>query len=605
MARRVALALALALTATGSPGAASQPGLLERAGFAEALLGRWERALSRLHGADRASTYFRASALLALGMPEQALGVLRELSTTPGAFSGPALELAVTRLFDAGDHAQVVAWADTSLADRFQDPHALRYAVGQSRYLLGDAAGARQDLERVERGGRRPYALHTLALIHFQEGRLRDAVDLLGTAIEAAGVEPGGALGAALADRLRLTRGRVLYQAAVGLPELAAQERGRLFSLAREQFGQVKPGSPEYAGALRGIGWCSAEMGDSARALGAFEAAGALDPRGRHEDLWAQGRVYQRLGFHDEAARFYGEAREAAFGEAKAPGGDAPGSAVPDARRWADLGRRAVQVRQRAEGLAVTAAEVEAALGARDHRLERVAGVLGERRAVARARLGELEELAARLAQYMDEVPAHALFPPAARPRLHVVSSRQEELALQIARTEATFSVLGGSELWDGASPALQSRGRALWGRLGAAGDRLAQAQLAFLETLKGRVSEREAELSGAISSLGSATRGLAEPAAELERRLALALAGQEVDRARLAPLRTRLDDVTRRLRGIEADAETRRRRAGTAAAAREAERLRLRADAIALDEAQALHLWREERAGPRGGVRP
>jgi hypothetical protein len=605
MARRVALALALALAVPGWSGAASAPGLRERAGFAEAILGRWDRALSRLHGADRASAYFRASALLALGMPQEALKILRELSSTSGAFSGPALELAVTRLFDAGDYADVVAWADASRADRFQDPHALRYAVGQSRYLLGDRAGARQDLERVERGGRRPYALHTLALIHFEEGRLRDAVDALGTAIEAAGVDPGGALGAALADRLRVTRGRVLYQAAVGLPELAAPERGRLFALAREQFDQVKPGSPEYAGALRGIGWCSAEMGDSARALGAFEAAGALDPGGRHEDLWAQGRVYQRLGFYDEAARFYGEAREAALGEAKAPGRAAPGRVVPEERRWAELGRQALQVRQRAEGLSATAAEVGAALGARDLYVERVAGILDDRRAVARARLEELAELSARLAQYMDEIPAQALFPPAARPRLQLVSARQEELDLQIGRTQATFSVLGGSEIWDEASPALQARGRTLWGRLTAAGDRLAQAQLDFLETLKGRVSERQEELSGAIAGLGSAARGLAQPAGELESRLASARAGQEANRARLALLGTRLEEAVRRLKAIEADAETRRRRAGTAAAAREAERLRLRADAIALDEAQALHLWREQRAGPEGGARP
>lgn len=605
MARRVALALALALAGSGSPAAAAPPGILERAGFAEVFLGRWERALPRLQGTDRASAYFRASALLALGMPGQALGTLRELSTTPGAFSGPALELAVARFFDAGDYAQVVAWADASRADRFQDPHALRYAVGQSRYLLGDAAGARQDLERVERGGRRPYALHTLALIQFREGRLRDAVDLLGAAIDAAGVEPGGALGAALAQRLRVTRGRVLYQAAVGLPELAGQERGRLFSLARAQFELVEPGSPEYGAALRGIGWCSAELGDSARALGAFEAASAAAPAERHEDLWAQGRVYQRLGFFDEAARFYGEAREAALEEASAPGRAERWGALPEERRWGDLGRQAVQVRLRAEGLAATAEEVEAALDARDRRLQGIAAVLGEGRAVARARLGELDDLAARLAQFMDEMPAHALFPPAARPRLQGVSSRQEALALQIARTQATFSVLGGSELWDGASPELQSRGRALWSRLGVARDRLAQAQLAFLETLKGRVSEREAELEGAIAGLVSAARGLAEPAAELERRLASALAAQEGNRARLAPLRTRLEDVTRRLRGIEADAEARGREAATAAAAREAERLRLRADAIALDEAQALHLWREERAGARGSVRP
>lgn len=605
MARRVAPALALAVALAGSPVAAAPPGLLERAGFGEALLGRWERALSRLHGTDRPSAYFRASALLALGMPGEALGILRELSTVPGAFSGPALELAVTRLFHAGDYAEVVAWADASSADRFQDPHALRYAVGQSRYLLGDTAGARRDLEAVQRGNRKPYALHTLALIHFREGRLRDAVDLLGASVEAAGVQPGGALGAALADRLRLTRGRILYQAAVGLPELAAAERGSLFTLAREQFERVKPGSPEYAGALRGTGWCSAELGDSAKALGAFEAAASLDPKGRHEDLWAQGRVYQRLGFHDEAARLYGEAREAALGEAKAPGRSAPGTVAPGAREWADLGRRAGQVRLRAEESVQTAAEVEAALGARDRLLERAAGILEGGRAAAAARLGELEGLTGRLAQYMDEIPADALFPRAVRPRLQVVSARQEELALQIARTEATFSALGGSEFWDTASPELQSRGRALWGRLGTAGDLLAQAQLDFLEGLKRRVSDREEELGRAIAELRSAAEGLAEPAAELESRLALARAGQERSRARLGTLRTRLEGAAQGLRGVEGEAETRRRRAGTAAAAREAERLRLRADAIALDEAQALHLWREQRAGPGGGVRP
>ncbi len=608
MARRVAFLAALALAAAGPAGAsaASSPGAVERSGISESLLGRWERSLPRLSGADRTSAYFRASTLLALERRTEAFALLRDLSSTAGSFSGPALELATGRLFEEGDYAGVVAWSDRATAGKAQDPDSLRYAVGQSRYLLGDLEGARRELEAVAGGPRRAYALHTLALIHFQEGRLREAVDLLGAGVEAAGRHPDPVLGGELADRLRVTRGQVLYQAGVGLPELAAAGRKSLFVLARDQFEKVRPGALRYPEALRGAGWCAAELGDSARALGAFEAAAAADPARRHEDLWAQGRVYQRLGFYDEAARFYGLAREAALAEGAAlEAGTSPDLEAPQARGWAALGRRVAGAANRTAELVELGGEAGAALDARDGRLAWSAQRVAWARGRAQARIGELEEMAVRLKDHMDRIPAAALFPRAARARWEGVSARQEELGLQIARVEATFGTLGGSEIWEESAPELRSRGRVLWARLEAAGERLAAAQLAFLEALKQRVSEREKELEQAIAELRAATQGLGDPATALESRLAEARARQADRRARFEALQARLDTASRRLLELAeaaAAGEAAARREGAGQAAR---RLALRADAIALDETQALHLWRQGGTGSGGGVRP
>ncbi|MBE0618487.1 MAG: hypothetical protein IH608_11260, partial [Proteobacteria bacterium] len=215
----------LVLIAAVGSAAQAAPGALERSGVAEALLGRWERALPRLTGANRATAYFRAITLLALGMRTEAFTVLRELRDTPGTFSGPATQLAVSRLFAEGDYGGVVAWLDRTAPAEVQDAGDLHYAAGQSRYLLGDLAGARRDLEVVAAGPRRPYALHTLALIHFQEGRVREAVDLLGVGVDEASALRDSPVARALADRLRVTRGQMLYQAGVGLSELAEEGR--------------------------------------------------------------------------------------------------------------------------------------------------------------------------------------------------------------------------------------------------------------------------------------------------------------------------------------------------------------------------------------------
>jgi len=606
MARRVAILLALALATTAAGAASGAPGVLERSGIAESLLGHWEKALPRFTGEDRTSVYFRAATLLALEGRGEALSLLRGLSATAGPYSGPALELGVARLFDEGDYPGVVAWADGAAAGKVQDPDSLRYATGQSRYLLGDLAGAVRDLEAVAAGPRRPYALHSLALIHFQEGRLREAVDLLGAGVEAAGSHPDPAVRGALADRLRVTRGQVLHQAGVGLPELADEGRKNLFSLARDQFEKVRPDAARYPEALRGAGWCSAELEDSARALGAFEAAAALDPAGRHEDLWAQGRVYQRLGFFDEAARFYGRAREAALQTAASIEAGPPVALdAPQARAWAALGRRVAGVGSRAAALGELGDEVGAALDARDGRLGWSAERVAQGRRRAAARLVELEEMAVRLQDHMDRISAAALFPRAARTRLEGVSARQEELGLHIARVEATFASLGGSEIWEGSAPDLRARGRGLWARLEGAGDRLAAAQLAFLEALKQRVSEREKELEQSIAELRAAAQGLGDPATALESRLAQTRARQAERRTRFAALRARLDDASRRLAELAQGAAAGEVAARRQAAAQAAGRLALRADAISLDEAQALHLWQQGGAGRGGGVRP
>jgi len=148
-------------------------------------------------------------------------------------------------LFDAGDYGAVAKWAQSSRADRFQDPDSFRYRLGESHARTGRADGARSQFEAVSAGPMRPYAFHSLGLLHFAEGRYREALDRLGQAIEAAKSDPDPAVGPVLADRIRLTRGRVVYQFALGAG-LAEADRKRLLTLAREQLNVIQPPSPIY-----------------------------------------------------------------------------------------------------------------------------------------------------------------------------------------------------------------------------------------------------------------------------------------------------------------------------------------------------------------------
>ncbi len=592
MAGRVAVALALVLGMAGSAPAAV--GTLERSGYSEALLGRWESALSRLQTTERASTYFRARALLELGLEAEALELLRSLAQSPGAFAGPALELGVARLFDRADFAGVVRWADAAVEARPQDPDALHYFVGQSRSLSDDPGRAAEDLRRVAAGGYRPYALHALAVSSFLDGASRDAVELLGAAEqEAASSLPDRRLGSALADRIRLSRGRMLYQTAVGAAALEDEDRRALLSLARAQFRKLAPQSPFHPDALRGEAWCSVELGDSARALAAFEAASPLDPSGRHEDLWGQGRTYQRAGFPDEAARLYGEARTEAMTRAQALEGEPEppdGWAEPE---WGRLRRRAAAVRERLLGVEDLRESVAGACSLREARYRGVEEEVAARRRRAAALDEGLRDMSGRIQDYLDRVSAVQLFPREVRPRLQSALDRQERLGADIVRFQAALAALEGSELWAEAAASSRSKGEDLWARLEAFRARLAETQLAFLAALKERVSVREEELNRQISSLLEAVGALEEPLDAAGRELGAARARLQAVRDRLAELSARAEAASGRLEEVERGTVLAQRASARRGALDAAGRLRLRADEYALDETQALHLWR------------
>jgi hypothetical protein len=493
--------------------------------------------------------------------------------------------VAVARLFDAAEYDAVVEWAESSRATRFRDADAFRYHVGQSYALLGRPEQALPLLEAVAQGHRRAYAQHTTGLIRFSQGRLRDAVATLGAAVETAGSHPDPAIASVLGDRIRLSRGRLFYQLALEGAALREEERRALFSLARAQFAGVVAESPLYAEALRGLGWCALELGEPAQALAAFGSAASLDPVGGHEDLWAQGRVYQRQGYPDEAARVYAEARSAALAEAdrleagrRAP---EPAGAV---RRWEAVLGQAKAVRTRSAVLTDEIELVAGALEGRGLRLEAAGRDIERVDEQARALVEELASLAATLTIYLDQIPASKLFRQAERGRLQDLQTRQERLALEIARLEAAFTAFGASRLWPTSSAGLQARTESLWLRLEGAKEWLAGAQLRFLGALKQRVSTREAELVALIEELRSGALALGAP-------IGGARAG--LDRAPLE-----------RIAQIEREVTQHKEAAARAAAVSTAGILRLRADAYALDETQALHLWKEgaDRSRPEVG---
>ncbi|MBI5017628.1 MAG: hypothetical protein HZB55_19330 [Deltaproteobacteria bacterium] len=600
MARRIGLLLAVLSVAVPC-----WAGFPARAGVSEALLGRWERAADRLGATpqpDRAERFFLARALLELDLPTPALEILGELARTEGAFGAPALEAAVDRLFAAGRYAEVAALAPGARSERFQDESRLRYQLGESLYLVGEASKARPHLEKVGPGAYQTYALYTLALVAHAEARVLDAVEILGRAVDAAASHPDPAVAAALADRCRLTRGRILYQAGAGLSGLSGADRRRLFDLAAAQFDRVGKKSLWYADALRGSAWCSLERGESPRALASFEGAAELDPSKRHEDLWAQGRAYQRLGFYDEAARFYGQAREAA---SRAAGEVLPEDAGAAPERWARLVQGVGSARERVERVASGVRGLTAAADVRAGRLAALEERLRALRERGGALAAEVMDLGANLESYLDAIGAPALFPRAERPRLDAAMARQERVLRELATLEAVFERLGASSTWQRAAADQQKRGQVLWARLNRAQANLSGSQLVFLQALKGRVQTREEELRRAIAGRqadvaaldGALAAGRDRLAREREglRGRGTAFQGLEARRAALA---RSIEALSVEVQGAQ-EAEARR------AWAQRGETLRLRADAYALDETEALQLWEEKGRAPPAGAAP
>ncbi len=618
MTRRAASLAALALWAA-IPAAAAQ-GVLERSGYAEALLGRWESALWRLKGLDPASTYFRGQALLELGVEDEGEALLTSLVGTPSSFAGPAFELVAARRFVAGNYAGVVSLADAAGSARLQDPHALSYFLGQSRWLEGDRAGAAADLARVAAGPYRPYALHALGALHFLEGSPRRAVEHLGAAVEAAAED--GRRGAALVDRIRLTLGRVLYQSALAQASLAPDDRRALLRLAREEFRTVRAESPFYAEALRGEAWCSVELEDAARALTAFGEASVRDPAGRHEDLWGQGRTYQRAALPDEAARLYGEAHTEAVARAESLAGRS-GPAPPwTDPAWARARRRAQAVRERLLSTQSLAEEVAEACDRREARYrdvearyrnlearvetlrERVLAMAAgpahtlvgclrcptARRADGIALAEGLEHVRGHIQEYLDRVSSARFLPRRERLRIDTALDHHERLGADIIRLEAD---LASPALGAGVPEAARARVDELRARLEEVRVRLLRAAIAFLAAVQELVSERESELVRRLEGLRRAVDALGGPLETALDRLAEARSLVGTVRERLEALLAQAEAVSVRLEKVERGAALAERASAGEALDKESAQLRLRADQYALDETQSLHLWR------------
>lgn len=593
--RTLALALFLAL---GSTAWAALP---KHAGLAAAVQERWYVALKRLPAADegsRAERYFRALALLGSGQKGAAFDALRALAGDKGSFSGPALEQIVAFQFADGRYAQVVKDHEAGGATKFMEPEAHFYRVGQSYYMLGDHEKAQPLLEQADAGKWRAYARHTLALIAYGRGMLSVAVERVGEALDAAQSHPDRAVRRAMVDRLRLVRGRMIHQAALSTVEIDPSRREKLIKLAISQLSLIKKESPYYAEALRTIGWCAAELNDVVRALASFELAASVDPDNAHEDAWATGRIFERLGYFEEAADSYAEARLLA-GESADRLETSSGGAItltPQVRAsgWGALG---TLFKGLAEGNGQLQEELEMARAALELRAGRLDGVekgLDEAGSTTEALTAELIRMDKELYHYLDIIPARALFPKKQRARVDRVMNRQEWVQNDLRRTEEALMELAGTRAWDRADDELKKQVADVWERLRASGSQLANAQLHFLEGLKFRVSVREKELMRLVEARKQENQALVDPLKDAREILVL-------EREKLAGIEAKFQELAER--AAAAQAEMARLRGGSDVGLVEAARnqlleqaraTRLRADAYALDEVQALHLWEE-----------
>ncbi len=605
MARRVAV-LALAAALAAGPARAD---VWSRAGAGAALLGRWDEALVLLSSAPGepgpAARYFRALALSRTGRGPSARALWQALSEAGGPFSGPALERVVERLFRRGRHGEVVRCFEASRAERFTDPDALWYRVGESYALLGRQERAEALLSRVAPSSPfGPYAAHARALLAFRAGRVADALRLLEQGIGAALAARGDEVMGALADRLRITRGQILYQAAVGLRGLGQGERRQLLSVAEAQFGKVDGASPFRPEALEGIGWCARERGDTARALAAFSLALDLSPARAHELAWAQARVYEDAGIPAEAARLYARARELALARAEdlEQGRAAPPAPGGEAAALAAVARGVEGVARRLDGVAASAEAAAGALGARQARIE----ALRERLGARAARLGEIREalrkMASGLREHLDRVPAEALFPRGERPRILALLTAQARLESEAERLGSTLSALRAFEGWAAAPAGVRRRGEVLERRLQEVRAGLIRARVAFLEAVKQRVTVRERELAARIREVEELGTALGGPVEAAGRALDREQERLEAARGRLERIRVRLRSLGEDLEGLRRAAALREEELLRARAASGARELRLLADRYALDETQALHLLKERSpAGEEG----
>ncbi len=590
------LVLAVPLTALAE--------LPSRAGLAAAVKGDWYVALERIasgEDASRANRYFRAVALMESGQADEAYLVFSKLSRSKGSFAGAALERIAEYAFDMGRFEEIVAAVGESPGKKYIEPDAFYYRLGQSYFMLDKHKESKKFLQKVSSGKWRSYARHTLSLIEYADGNPQAAIERIGEALESAQAHPDRGVRKALVDLFRLIRGRIIHQAALGANELSQKKKNKLYKVAISQLSLIKKSSPLFASALRTLGWCAAEMSDSTRALASFELAIDADIDNQHEDLWAMGRVFERLGFFEEAADHYAEASVAATEQAELIRREAQGGLeLPRgfwARGWGTVASRLEKVETDAVDLAEVVFMAQNAAYLRAMRLD---GVDEDLEKVSR-RIGMLTEelvlMDADLYHYLDVIPARALFPKKDRPRIDALLNKQDRLLGNIAKTEQAVLTLQDSRSWEKAPEALLEKVAQLWQRLSDAGREVAKSQLRFLEGLKHRVSVREKELMRLVESRKTENAALGEPLKQNRDILQGERDNLGVLEGKLAVLVERADKLAvkiSKLRQTAHDVMTVDYRNTLFA---KADALKLKADTFVLDEAQALHLFEKSLA--------
>lgn len=589
--------IALALLATALGASTLHAGLPRRAGLSYAITGRFEKALDTIPAdtKDNAERYFRAIALIETGRTREGFDELAKLGSSTGAFAWAASEKTVEYAFSLERHKYLVETVAVPAGAKYIDPDGFNYRYGASLFLVGREAEAVGFLNRVEDNRFRHFAQYTLAQISYQSGDYPDAMEHLAQALDAVRHEPDRILKEALTDQIRLTRGRVVFQAAKGDPDMTAENREKLLKLGISQLTLIKPESGFYAEALRTIGWCSVLMNDTVRGLAAFQTAMGADPDNAHEDVWATGRMLERIGFFEEAAAAYAQAGSLAREH----------SAALKNRNldWSRLLSRIAppedaRIESKIAGLevALTGVEEEAQLsrgaaGAKSARLDAFDANLQTVLASLTGIDQELEVMTGDLSRYIDAMPSYALFPKKDRARILLTLDSKERLKAEVAEVRVAVNALSETRAYERAGPERKAEVEKLWKRLDKAEGSLEESELALLEAMKKRVSVREKELAGLLGDKKAENNELRGPITASQKMLQEERKKLNELSTRLLALEKRLAGARARVGGLRTDYAKVRAQYDVVTLARLSLEAGKRADQFNLDEAQALHL--------------
>lgn len=578
----------------------AQAGLRERSAFSHALTEHLDEAydgFAEIKNPSGSSLYFFAYVMLKLHMIEKAHSVLHTLAADQNNYAGPAMELAVKDFFEAGEYDEVASLAKTAKATKFKDRNLLNYEIGQSYFMLGDFDAAEAKFLEVEGGSSRPYAQHALGLINFSRKKPREAMENLSSAVEAVKALTQKDLAVSLADRIRLTLGRVVYQSAMGMTDLSDEDRRKLFSVAVEQFEAVKEESLFFSQALRGLGWTTLEMDDSAKALASFEAASEIDPQEIHGDYWAMGRIYQRLGLFEEAAKMYAAARDAAkkLGIEIAQGEIPSAESSSSMSRWTRLAEGVEQSQKRLVDQTEKEQLISVGIDLKAQRFKSADERLEKLKARAKELDDQLFALADGLDDYIDQMSASELFPAGQRAYLDRVISLRDAVHKETAYMEDLFLSFETNVLWLTATREHKDKAAKLWSELQKTKKNLEDARFNFLLATKDRVNIRKMELSQWIERLREGVAALEEPARRTEGAIAEAKATLEKRRARLESAARFRQAIMKKLESLGNEADIARQSEEKRLAEQRAKEVALLADHYALDETEALLLLHEQ----------